>query len=162
MLSFFLRIFVVVEFGSEGRGGSSFVFVVDGCASEDEIRARKNELLLIVAQLPENAIVGLVVFDAMVKAMLCVKHDGRCSRAMIIGKPFVHPATMDLRGKCEKSLVVDVPTRWNSTYMMLSVAIKYERIFDRFTEEDYVYTCDLRECDGDEFEDDKKEGPLGV
>ncbi|GJU19766.1 zinc finger BED domain-containing protein RICESLEEPER 2-like protein [Tanacetum coccineum] len=64
--------------------------------------------------------------------------------------------------ECEKSLVVDVPTCWNSTYLMLSVAIEYERVFDRFAEEDYVYTRDIRECDGDEFEDDKKEGSHGV
>ena len=45
----------------------AFVFVVDGCSSEDELQALKNELLLIVAQLPENAMVGLIVFDSMVR-----------------------------------------------------------------------------------------------
>ena len=64
--------------------------------------------------------------------------------------------------ECEKSLVVDVPTRWNSTDVMLSVAIKYERAFDRFAKEDYVYARDLREGDGDEVEDGKKEGPRSV
>ncbi|KAL7603443.1 hypothetical protein Lser_V15G17698 [Lactuca serriola] len=47
--------------------GPTFVFVVDGSSSEDELQALKNELLLIVAQLPENAMVGLIVFDSMVR-----------------------------------------------------------------------------------------------
>ncbi|GKE95725.1 zinc finger BED domain-containing protein RICESLEEPER 2-like protein [Tanacetum coccineum] len=38
----------------------------------------------------------------------------------------------------------------------------YEHVFDSFVEEDYVYACDLREGDGDEFEVDKKEGPPGI
>ncbi|XP_071697568.1 protein transport protein SEC23 G [Rutidosis leptorrhynchoides] len=56
--------------GGRGMGmgvGPVFVFVVDGCSSDEEIQALKNELLLIVAQLPENAMVGLVVFDSMVR-----------------------------------------------------------------------------------------------
>nr|XP_043612940.1 protein transport protein SEC23 [Erigeron canadensis] len=60
--------------GSGGRGmgmgggvGPVFVFVVDGCSSEEELQVLKNELLLIVAQLPDNAMVGLIVFDSMVK-----------------------------------------------------------------------------------------------
>ncbi|KVH87750.1 protein of unknown function DUF2296 [Cynara cardunculus var. scolymus] len=56
--------------GLGGRGlgiGPVFVFVVDASSSEDELQALKNELLLIVAQLPENAMVGLIVFDSMVR-----------------------------------------------------------------------------------------------
>ena len=33
-------------------------------------------------------------------------------------------------------LVLDVPTRWNSTYMMLNVALKFEKAFSRYEEED--------------------------
>ncbi|KAL7618641.1 hypothetical protein Lser_V15G00862 [Lactuca serriola] len=45
----------------------TFVFVVDGSSSEDELQALENELLLIVAELQENAMVGLIVFDSMVR-----------------------------------------------------------------------------------------------
>lgn len=47
--------------------GPAFVFVVDSCTAEDELRVVKNELLHVIARLPENALVGLVVFDSMVK-----------------------------------------------------------------------------------------------
>jgi len=47
--------------------GPAFVFLVDLCMAEDELRVLKNELLLIVSQLPENALVALVTFDSVVK-----------------------------------------------------------------------------------------------
>ncbi|KAF8016407.1 hypothetical protein BT93_H1805 [Corymbia citriodora subsp. variegata] len=47
--------------------GPAFVFVVDVCSSEEDLRALKNELLLVVEQLPESALVGLVTFDSMVR-----------------------------------------------------------------------------------------------
>ncbi|XP_076886196.1 protein transport protein SEC23 G-like [Bidens hawaiensis] len=56
--------------GGGGRGvgvGIGIVFVVDACSSEEELQAVKNELLLVVGQLPENVMVGLVVFDLMVR-----------------------------------------------------------------------------------------------
>ncbi|GJX00270.1 zinc finger BED domain-containing protein RICESLEEPER 2-like protein [Tanacetum coccineum] len=49
---------------------------------------------------------------------------------------------------CQKSLCLDVPTRWNYTYLMLSVAIEYEKVFDMFSEEDYVFMRDLGEGPG--------------
>lgn len=47
--------------------GPAFVFVVDGCSSEEDLGALKRELLHIIERLPENSLVGLVVFDAMVR-----------------------------------------------------------------------------------------------
>ena len=38
------------------------------------------------------------------------------------------------------SLVLDVPTRWNSTYIMPSVALMFEKAFERYEEEDDKYS----------------------
>ncbi|XP_077248064.1 sec23/Sec24 protein transport family protein [Tasmannia lanceolata] len=68
--------------GLDSRGGGpAFVFVVDTCCTEEELLALKNELLHVVAQLPENALVGLVLFGSMV----CVHDLGfvDCSRAVM-------------------------------------------------------------------------------
>lgn len=68
--------------GGDLRGvGPAFVFVVDACTAEEELRALKNELLLVVEQLPENALVGLITFDSMVRV-----HDlgfSECSRVVL-------------------------------------------------------------------------------
>lgn len=54
--------------GTDSRGiGPAFLFVVDSCSSSEELRALKRELLHVVAQLPENALVGLIIFDSMVR-----------------------------------------------------------------------------------------------
>ena len=31
-----------------------------------------------------------------------------------------------------KKLILDVPTRWNSTYLMLETAIKFRKVFSRY------------------------------
>jgi len=41
--------------------------------------------------------------------------------------------------ECNVSLTLDVLTRWNSTYMMLEVAEKYQRIFELMIDEDGHY-----------------------
>lgn len=61
--------------------GPAFVFVVDVCSAEEDLRALKNEILHVVANLPENALVGLVSFGSMVWV-----HDlgyVECSRVML-------------------------------------------------------------------------------
>ena len=36
-----------------------------------------------------------------------------------------------LQVKCDKRLVLDCVTRWNFTYVMLDVAMKYKNVFSR-------------------------------
>lgn len=65
-----------------GGVGPAFVFVVDLCSIGEELRALKNELLLVISQLPENALLGLVTFDSMVHV-----HDlgfADCSRVVVL------------------------------------------------------------------------------
>eukprot|EP00267_Zea_mays_P054567 XP_020407811.1 zinc finger BED domain-containing protein RICESLEEPER 2-like [Zea mays] len=42
-------------------------------------------------------------------------------------------------------LKLDVPTRWNSTFLMLKVALVYEKVFTRLADEDMSYVIDLSE-----------------
>ena len=48
-----------------------------------------------------------------------------------------------------KSLLsLDVPTRWNSTYLMLEVVEKFETAFDRMHEEDVEFSSYFMKVDG--------------
>lgn len=46
--------------------GPTFVFVIDLCSEQKELQALKNEILHVVACLPENVMVGLITFGSMV------------------------------------------------------------------------------------------------
>lgn len=52
-------------------------------------------------------------------------------------------------------LVLDVTTRWNSTYMMLDVALKFEKAFARYEEEDDKFVSYFMEKENDK----KRIGP---
>lgn len=45
--------------------------------------------------------------------------------------------------ECKGWLSLDVPTRWNSTYLMMETAIKFETVFQRYEEEDRYFISDL-------------------
>ncbi|XP_031106328.1 zinc finger BED domain-containing protein RICESLEEPER 2-like [Ipomoea triloba] len=50
----------------------------------------------------------------------------------------------DLIGvEAKSTLHLDVPTRWNSTYIMLNTAIEYQRVFDMLAETDPSFSADL-------------------
>ncbi|KAA0036689.1 zinc finger BED domain-containing protein RICESLEEPER 3-like [Cucumis melo var. makuwa] len=44
---------------------------------------------------------------------------------------------------CKSYVCLDVPTRWNSTCMMLEAAVKFEKAFDRLEDEDASYRHDM-------------------
>ncbi|XP_077251858.1 zinc finger BED domain-containing protein RICESLEEPER 2-like [Tasmannia lanceolata] len=46
---------------------------------------------------------------------------------------------------CKSSLCLDVPTRWNSTYLILEIALKFRKAFERFEEEDALFLTELKE-----------------
>lgn len=45
----------------------------------------------------------------------------------------------------KKKLIMDVPTRWNSTYEMLETAMQFRRVFARLTVIDSTYKCEPNE-----------------
>lgn len=50
-----------------------------------------------------------------------------------------------------KSLVcLDVPTRWNSTYLMLEAAEKFKKTFERLEGEDYNYRAYFKVCESED------------
>ncbi|XP_039037037.1 zinc finger BED domain-containing protein RICESLEEPER 1-like [Hibiscus syriacus] len=47
--------------------------------------------------------------------------------------------------KCQKSLVLDFPIQWNSTYLMLETAIEYKNAFCQFPDLDHDHTLSVEE-----------------
>ncbi|KAL9667777.1 hypothetical protein QQ045_002145 [Rhodiola kirilowii] len=57
--------------------------------------------------------------------------------------------------ECKKVCILDVPTRWNSTYLMLSTALELRKAFDRLArEEGKKYRGYFEEDEDLEFEED--------
>ncbi|XP_030939787.1 zinc finger BED domain-containing protein RICESLEEPER 2-like [Quercus lobata] len=57
-------------------------------------------------------------------------------------------AIEDEKIQSKSLLSLDVPTRWNSTYLMLEAAEKFETAFDRMHEEDVEFISYFMEVDG--------------
>ncbi|KAD3066560.1 hypothetical protein E3N88_34440 [Mikania micrantha] len=95
-------------------------------------------------------IINLIVQEGIKElgtSVECIRADVRWDRISPARlKTFREFALLE-KVECQKSLVLDAATHWNSTYLMLSVACEYEMAFKRFMDEDYVFSHDLQdEC----------------
>jgi 5-methylcytosine-specific restriction endonuclease McrA len=52
---------------------------------------------------------------------------------------------MDENVKLDKAMNLDCKTRWNSTFIMLSVAISYRKVFERLGDLDRTYMCPMHD-----------------
>ncbi|KAH9716963.1 BED-type domain-containing protein [Citrus sinensis] len=69
---------------------------------------------------------------------------------------YVRSSTAREKINCRGSVILDCPTRWNSTYSMLNTALKFKPVFDRMALEDKLYDAYFNEKEGGKK---KREGP---
>ena len=64
----------------------------------------------------------------------------------------------------KSSVCLDVPTRRNSTFLMLERAVQFEKAFERLQDEDLTFSCHFKSYrnDGLEFRDDSGRKILGA
>lgn len=53
-----------------------FIYVVDTCVDEDELKALKETLVVSLSLLPPNALVGLITFGTMVSLLWLQSRGG--------------------------------------------------------------------------------------
>ncbi|KAL5580873.1 hypothetical protein UlMin_013315 [Ulmus minor] len=92
-------------------------------------------------------ILNLIVSDGLKE----LHHSISSIRVVVRYIACVAKEKIDFKGK----LVLDVPTRWNSTYKMLEVALKYQKAFEMYEEEDSKYSQYFLDKEGGK----KKFGP---
>ncbi|XP_031483802.1 zinc finger BED domain-containing protein RICESLEEPER 2-like [Nymphaea colorata] len=129
-----------------------FSITLDNCSTNDIMVTKLIEWLLEKDALVCNGkffqvrcaahILNLVVQDG-VKEISDVIDKIRESIKYIKASParceIFDRAVRHVKVTCEKKLCLDVPTRWNSTFLMLDVALQYKEAFGRFEELDRHY-----------------------
>jgi hypothetical protein len=83
--------------------------------------------LLVQAGLAE---IGNIVDSVREGIKYIMTSEGRLRKFSDIAKRLQLPG---------KKLILDVPTRWNSTYMMLATAIQFKEVFLRYHQSDQVF-----------------------
>uniref|UniRef100_A0A803N9Q5 BED-type domain-containing protein n=1 Tax=Chenopodium quinoa TaxID=63459 RepID=A0A803N9Q5_CHEQI len=96
-------------------------------------------------------IVNLVVSDGLKtvnESVQRVRHAVRFIKQSPARLQRFKKCVLDEKINTKKGLCLDVPTRWNSTYLMLNAAIELQDAFERYSGEDPHYVVDLNERDG--------------
>ncbi|XP_070025760.1 zinc finger BED domain-containing protein RICESLEEPER 1-like [Nicotiana sylvestris] len=105
-------------------------------------------------------IINLVVQDGLREGSVSVERIRQAVRYIRQSparwKKFKECCDLD-RITSKKSLCLDVPTRWNSTYLMLKVATVYEEAFTKYCDIDYGLMSCISNCI---CEDGQPAGPL--
>ncbi|KAI5313974.1 hypothetical protein L3X38_043150 [Prunus dulcis] len=84
-------------------------------------------------------IVNLIVRDGLKKlekSILCIRNAVKYVRSSPKRLEDFKSCVKKEQIECKGLVVLDVPTRWNSTYMMLEASLKFEKAFWRMGEDD--------------------------
>ncbi|CAN1220686.1 Putative AC transposase [Linum grandiflorum] len=124
---------------------------LDNYSTNDAMIAKLKKKLVLPYLLREGAFLHMRcsahILNLIVKDWLVVVKDGietiRDSVAYWLATPkrleFFQETCKQLRVPCERRLVLDCPTRWNSTFLMLVTAIPYKEVFNRLKQCDPQY-----------------------
>ncbi|CAN0928720.1 Putative AC transposase [Linum grandiflorum] len=124
---------------------------LDNYSTNDAMIAKLKKKLVLPYLLREGAFIHMRcsahILNLIVKDWLVVVKDGietiRDSVAYWLATPkrleFFQETCKQLRVPCERRLVLDCPTRWNSTFLMLVTAIPYKEVFNRLKQCDPQY-----------------------
>lgn len=126
---------------------------LDNCSTNDAMVEKIKARLKPDSLLRDGALLHMRccahILNLIVKDGLEVVKDGveriRDSVAFWTATPkrkeYFESTANQLKISCTKKLALDCPTRWNSTYKMLEVAILYEDVFNRLALRRNGYTC---------------------
>ena len=84
------------------------------------------------------------IHNSIVKVRIAVQYVKLSPKRMDRFKEVVE----DEKIQSKSLLSLDVPNRWNSTYLMLEAAEKFETAFDRMHEEDVEFSSYFMKVDG--------------
>uniref|UniRef100_A0A803MYS8 BED-type domain-containing protein n=1 Tax=Chenopodium quinoa TaxID=63459 RepID=A0A803MYS8_CHEQI len=101
--------------------------------------------LAIVDEQPFSVVEREDGLSSVKTSIACIRSAVRYVRSSPSrAKLFAH-SSMLVKVSCKGSVCLDVSTRWNSTFIMLETALKFEKAFNRFKEDDPDFSKELKD-----------------